>query len=210
MTEPIVSNPNHAGPRRVYVASPLNTFDSPDYDRRIDRIRELFPGDTIIPARGLFGSNGAWRRKWLAFLKTIDLLVFFADPGGFVGRGVWHECTTAHERGIPVRFLTEDGSLLGFTDTEDIFPVFFRGSWKRYVRIDHVMPKHIQDKIEVSDSGTFYGECGAPDDICAPDCCAKARFEADMRAFQNQRVTIVDVIFPDLLRRVWDAPDGER
>jgi hypothetical protein len=105
---------------RVYVASSLHTFDTPRYNTELARIREHFPHAEIVPARGLFGSNAHWKRRWPDILTTIDALVFFADDDGYVGLGVWTELCHADERGIPIWYQAPHGRLYEFGDSDAV------------------------------------------------------------------------------------------
>jgi hypothetical protein len=124
---------------RVYVASPLHTFDTPRYSTELARIRERFPHAEIVPARGLFRSNADWKRAWPAILATIDALVFFADDDGYVGYGVWTELCDADARGIPIWYLAPHNRLYEFGDSDDVQVSLRPWDWKQFAMIAYKM-----------------------------------------------------------------------
>lgn len=119
---------------KVYVASPLTTYQTPRYDCMCATVRTLFPHADVLPARGLFASNAGWRARWPALLPTLAAVVFFTDDAGWIGKGVWAEISGAAHAGVPVALLTDGGSLydigsLAFHVDED--------DWRQYA---HVQP----------------------------------------------------------------------
>lgn len=95
-----------ASHNRIYVASPISTYNTARYDVMVSRVRRHFPGSDILPARDLFRSNDDWRRKWPVILPTLDAVVFFDDDDGCIGAGTEQEIADASSSGIPVFFLT--------------------------------------------------------------------------------------------------------
>ena len=134
------------GPQRVYVASSLHTFNTPRYDVELNRIRTRFPDAAIIPARGRFHSNRAWRRGWPKLLASIDAVVFFADDDGFIGLGVWTELCDADERGIPISYLAPHGEFYDFNDSGDVQVALRPWDWQRFAMIAYTVA--IDEAIE--------------------------------------------------------------
>ena len=91
---------------RVYVASPLSTYQTDRYEAMVSRIRSHAPDADILPARDLFTGNADWRRNWPVILPMLDAVVFFADEDGCIGAGTEQEIADAQLTGIPVFFLT--------------------------------------------------------------------------------------------------------
>ncbi len=91
---------------RIYVASPISTYQTDRYDAMVCRARCHFPDSDILPARDRFASNADWRRKWPVILLTLDAVVFFDDDDGCIGAGTEREIADAQSAGIPVFFLT--------------------------------------------------------------------------------------------------------
>jgi len=50
--------------QRIYIASPIATYQSPRYDQKLAQIARHFPGAEILQARHLFDSTADWRRRW--------------------------------------------------------------------------------------------------------------------------------------------------
>lgn len=174
------SVPNPAGHRdgdrqRIYLASPLQTFNQPRYDRELAQVERHFPDAIILTARGMFRNNQEWRQGWPWLLNGLDAVVFFADDAGFVGKGTWTECMDAYRRGLPVHYLTERGDLYGFIDSDDIMVQINPRDWKRYALISRALTPEEEDERFGWLDGIAFGDCGAPDDICGPGCCWKAR-----------------------------------
>lgn len=124
---------------RVYVASPLHTFDTPRYGRELARIRERFPHAEILPSRGLFTCNADWKRGWPDLLTTLDALVFFADEDGYVGLSVWTELGDADERGIPIWYLAPHGRLYEFGDSDAVEVSLRPWDWKQFAMIAYTV-----------------------------------------------------------------------
>lgn len=103
--------------RRIYMASSLSTYKTPEYDRNLERISELFPHAEILAPRDLFTSNADWLNKWPGIVVQIDALVFFQDAQDFIGYGVWTEIHDAITHGVPV-YLLADSSLHLWPDVE--------------------------------------------------------------------------------------------
>lgn len=122
---------------RVYVASSLSTYDTPDYSTKLERITELFPNAEILAARGLFTSNADWRQKWPGIVSQIDALVFFDDADGYIGYGVWTEISDAIERGIPVYALGPGDRLYDF-ETE-IEVTLRPWDWRQFALVCYVV-----------------------------------------------------------------------
>ena len=93
-------------PERIYLASPISTYETSRYGAMVSRVRGHFPKSTILLARDLFTSNADWRARWARILRTVDTVVFFDDEEGCIGAGTEQEISDAHRVGIPVFFLT--------------------------------------------------------------------------------------------------------
>lgn len=93
--------------RRVYVASPITTYQTPRYDLKLTLIAQHFPRAEILQPRDLFHSTADWRRRWPRILPTLTDLVFFAETDRTIGLGVWSELQDAAGC-IPVWFLDDD------------------------------------------------------------------------------------------------------
>lgn len=117
---------------RVYVASSLSTYATPEYARNLDRIAELFPDAEILAPRDLFTSNSDWLRKWPGVVAQIDALIFFQDAQGYIGYGVWTEIHDAIDHGIPVSLLA-DSSLHPWSTVE--ISERQPDNWRQYARI---------------------------------------------------------------------------
>jgi hypothetical protein len=61
----------------------------------------------LDPAR-LFSSSAEWRERWPGVLRGIDVVVFVAGPGGWIGAGVLQEVLDGRLRGLPVLHLRGD------------------------------------------------------------------------------------------------------
>jgi len=97
-------------PERIYIASPISTYQTTRYDRMLTEIARHFPRAEILQARHLFQSTADWRRRWPQLLPTLTGLVFFSDVDSTIGLGVWSEIQDAGDR-IPVWFLDDDGRM---------------------------------------------------------------------------------------------------
>lgn len=124
---------------RLYVASPLSTFNTPRYDSELQHLRAHFHHADIVPARGLFTSNAEWKRGWPDILSTIDALVFFADDDGYVGYGVWTELSDAYERGIPIWYQAPHNRLYEFGDSDDVQVSLRPWGWKQFAMIAYTL-----------------------------------------------------------------------
>jgi hypothetical protein len=96
-------------------------------------VRREFPQAQLLEARHLYASNAEWRRRWPAVLRRLTRLVFFADPDGWIGRGVWTEITDAAREGLPVFYLSDRGRLTPFASVRLGPPD--DASWQRYCRV---------------------------------------------------------------------------
>ncbi len=117
---------------RVYVASSLSTYATPEYSINIERISGLSPDAEILAARDLFTSNADWLRKWPGIVSQIDALIFFEDADGYIGYGVWTEINDALAHAIPVSLL-RDSSQHPWSAVEMGAPNHH--SWRQYARI---------------------------------------------------------------------------
>ncbi len=117
---------------RVYVASSLSTYATPEYSTNLERITELFPDAEILAARDLFTSNADWLRKWPGIVLQIDALIFFEHADGYIGYGVWTEISDALAHGIPV-YLLRDSSQHPWSAVEigERRPT----NWRQYARL---------------------------------------------------------------------------
>lgn len=97
------------GPRRVYLALPLELIGTAAHRRARSAVRTRFPGAEVLDPAVLFGSSAEWRERWPGVLRDIDALVFVPGPEGAVGAGVLQEVLDARLRGLPVEHLGPDG-----------------------------------------------------------------------------------------------------
>ncbi len=97
----------HGAAGRVYVASPITTYQTARYDRKLDQISQHFPRAEILQSRDLFESTADWRRRRPQILPTLTDLVFFAETDRTIGLGVWSELQDAAGC-IPIWFLDDD------------------------------------------------------------------------------------------------------
>ncbi|MHB9129874.1 MAG: hypothetical protein ACYDBB_02135 [Armatimonadota bacterium] len=94
---------------RLYVASPITTYQTLRYDRMLTMIRHSFPDCELLPAREMFPNTETWKTSWPTVLACIDALIFFDDGKRIIGRGVYHETLSAHRQGKPIYYLSDDG-----------------------------------------------------------------------------------------------------
>jgi hypothetical protein len=96
----------HDPARRVYLASPLSTYQTQRYDAVLAQVEAQYPSAELLPARSLFQSTEDWSNRWPELLPTLTDLVFFAAPDGTVGFGVW--CEVQDSAGcIPIWYVDE-------------------------------------------------------------------------------------------------------
>ena len=114
-------NRRKAHRERVYVASPISTYQSPRYGRALwyqsprygralDLIAAHHPGAELLPARSLYADSFDWVECWPAILATLDRLVYFTAEDRTIGAGVAREVTDVAALGLPIHLL--DGNRL--------------------------------------------------------------------------------------------------
>ena len=122
---------------RVYIACPKSAYATPRYDRVAELVRQQFPDALIIEARNRYRSNLDWVRGWPATLRTLTHLVFFCDPDGWIGRGVWTEITDAERDGVTAFHVNDRGRLTPLNALQ--FGPPNEECWQRYCRV--VLPE---------------------------------------------------------------------
>jgi hypothetical protein len=122
-------------PRRrlnVYLACPISEFQSERYEIMRSLVQRHFPGAQLWEPRFLFANRADWIRQWPIVLQTLSNFVFFADPAGWIGKGVAREIAEAEAAGLPIWYLTLEESL-------PLARVEFgppnESSWSQYQRI---------------------------------------------------------------------------
>jgi hypothetical protein len=120
-------------PSLIYLACSAPLLGMDRYETQLGRVRARFPTCEIIEPLRHWADVGAWLRGWRTTVRVIDLLVFFTDDLGFVGRGVWDEVHSAASHGVAVRFLTDDGRFV----PEERFELFLDeyGDWREYAMV---------------------------------------------------------------------------
>jgi hypothetical protein len=126
-------SPGRKRPERVYVASPVGTYDLPLYGRQVAALHRWPPDATLILARDAFTDTADWLTCWPAIVPRIDALVFFAATDRTIGAGVFQEIADALNQGVPVRFLSRRGTLHPFSAVE--FSRLEEPCPRRYVRV---------------------------------------------------------------------------
>lgn len=99
-------------PRRIYFASPVGTFGTVRYGRKLSALRRRFPNTDVVEPCHLFLSTTDWLCHWDYLVTTFDAVVFFTSPNGAIGFGVHKEVNDAQERGLPVYWLNDAGRLI--------------------------------------------------------------------------------------------------
>lgn len=118
-------------PRRVYVASPMATYRSSRYDRKVEAIIERYPAADLFRARDLYRSNADWQHQWPLLVPTLTDLVFFAEIDGAIGLGVWSELHDAAGL-MPVWFLDD---ATGWHPRADVEIAILGESMTRFARV---------------------------------------------------------------------------
>lgn len=140
------------GAPRVYVASPLTTFQTARYDAKLRQISTRFPTAKLLPARDLFRSTTEWQEQWPLLLPTLAALVFFSETNGTIGLGVWSELHDAVES-LPVWYLDDGGQCLPL----DAFSVTITGdSLSRFAVVevnDHAAGDASDAQVSVAGGG---------------------------------------------------------
>lgn len=128
---------------RVYLASSLPTYRTPEYGEHLDMLARLVPDAEILPARDLFQSNSDWLCRWPEILPTLDAVVYFEDRDGYIGYGVFTEISDALARGIPVHFLTPEGKLREIATDDDgeiIITALRLDDWRQFAQVAYIVP----------------------------------------------------------------------
>lgn len=128
---------------RVYLASSLHTYRTPEYSEHLDMLARLVPDAEILPARDLFQSNSDWLCRWPEILPTLDAVVYFEDRDGYIGYGVFTEISDALARGIPIYFLTPEGKLREIATDDDgeiIFTALRLDDWRQFAQVAYIVP----------------------------------------------------------------------
>jgi hypothetical protein len=128
-------DPKTGSTPRVYLASPIQTYDSPRYERMVAMVAARFPGAEILEARALYRSHQDWLDRWPVILPTLTALAFFSDDDGYIGAGVSREIDDASAQGIDVWALTDRGvfcpmSRVMLGERDDL-------NWRRHIRVTY-------------------------------------------------------------------------
>ncbi|MDR7555722.1 MAG: hypothetical protein QN157_08950 [Armatimonadota bacterium] len=103
------------------------------YDRAEQLLRELGAG-LVISARERFPNHGAWLRDFPQVLSQVNAVVVALGPDRIVGAGVVREVVEATAHGLPVHFLTPDGT---FRTLRGAHLVVLHGvSLRRFARVE--------------------------------------------------------------------------
>ncbi len=116
---------------RVYLASPLSTFWTSRYEKRLNAVRTYFREAEILEPRHLFSSNRCWLDIWPELLPTLDVLVFFTASDGTIGAGTNREIADARRRSLPTFYLDARGLHQRFT----LHIIGDGRDWRRYARV---------------------------------------------------------------------------
>ena len=98
----------------VYAARPLTSYGAAHDARQLDALTRHFPGSEVLDLAAMFTSNAGWLAAWPELVRTLDLLVLWADEEGFVGAGCLREVTDAIVARVPVVALDPRGKLRTF------------------------------------------------------------------------------------------------
>ena len=117
---------------RLYIASPLPTYRTQRYERRLAAIVGQFPGVEILQPRLLFTNNAHWCTARPSLIKTLHGVVVFPDTDGTIGLGTFTEVSDAQTRGIRVWYLNNRHR---FREAFDLAIIDDGQSWRKYARI---------------------------------------------------------------------------
>lgn len=117
----------------VYLAAPITTYRSGQYDCALRWLRTNYPHATIVSARDAFRDRVDWLARWRGVLSRCAALVFITDGEDFIGRGVDGEITFARARPILVLMLNGAGRLVPYHHLSFTPPN--AGDWQRYRRV---------------------------------------------------------------------------
>lgn len=120
------------GAGEVYLAAPITTYQTGQYDRALRWLRTNYPRITIISAREEFRDGADWRARGHGVLSRCNALVFITD-NGVIGRGVDNEIACACARTTPVFMLMSDLRLVPHYQLHFTSPN--AGDWRRYRRV---------------------------------------------------------------------------
>jgi hypothetical protein len=95
-----------SGRLAVYLSCPVTEFHSERYGAMRSLALTHFPDAELQEPRTLFRSRKDWILRWPELLNSIHAVVFFADPAGWIGRGVALEIDDAQALNVPVWYLT--------------------------------------------------------------------------------------------------------
>jgi hypothetical protein len=139
-----------------YVGSPVTTYSTKRYDTLKKAIQNDFPaihpGSTFLFARGLYGSSQEWKRKWPSTLHTIGGMLFFTDTDNCIGRGVWIELRDVFNRGLPVYFVTNQGTFIRAPKKDSVTWTMDTDNWKQYARLEVIAGAYSRVSQEKSPS----------------------------------------------------------
>jgi hypothetical protein len=116
---------------RVYVATPVQMFSSPQYQAAIEWAKRTFPKGEVWPSHTRFASILGWLEEWPTVLKQIDLAVVVTRPDRTVGRGVFRELSDLCKRHTPIIWWQSSRRL----HPSFVAQVIDRNNWHRYARL---------------------------------------------------------------------------
>ena len=135
---------------KIYFTSSRQTFETRRYNYMLALAQVLWgEGDTneIIVTRQRYRSKEAWQAAFPALLAGCDILVFFQDDKGFVGKGVFTEIQEALILNKDVFLLTDEG--LAFAYNHENLTLAYRdtSNWTEYARFEVKITAHSQAAI---------------------------------------------------------------
>ncbi len=140
-------------PRTIYVGSPVSLFDTPEYSQVQDLVSRMYPQDRLIFAKGLYRDSNEWLAKWPAICQEVDMLLFFTDTAGWIGKGIYTELCDIEKQGKPMYFMELDGTQHELSSipvdidfsTSIVNGIVFEfncSSWRQYVHITVKASEH--------------------------------------------------------------------
>lgn len=83
------------------MTSPIQTFDSKNYERVVKAIKDHFK-EEAIETKGLYGSFPTWKKRFKTIIDRCDKLVYFVCENGTIGRGVYFEICHVSSKNMKV------------------------------------------------------------------------------------------------------------
>jgi hypothetical protein len=118
----------------VYVAFPMQVYNTKYSLEMCRRLYDLFPvGTCFYYAASLYSNNDHWKRTWPYYREKSDILVFFTDTKGYIGKGVYTEIQDMLRYEKAVFWLAPSGLVL--VDFVDFHLVNEGKSWREYMKV---------------------------------------------------------------------------